>query len=98
MMSQPSRVSMIRKRLLEALAPLELEITDESHKHYGHAGARSGGGHFNVLVISQGFSGKTLLERHRLVYDALGDAMQSDIHALSIKALAPDEYRPKEGY
>lgn len=92
---QPSRVAMIRERLSQALAPLKLEITDESHKHVGHAGARGGGGHFNVLVISAHFAGKTLLERHRLVYQALGDAMQREIHALSIQALTPDEPQPE---
>ena len=90
-MSQPSRIAMIRERLSHAFAPVRLEITDESHKHVGHAGARGGGGHFSVLVIAQGFAGKTLLERHRLVYEALGDAMQHEIHALSIKALTPEE-------
>jgi len=94
-MNQPSRVSMIRERLSHTLAPLKLEIIDESHKHVGHAGARGGGGHFSVLVVSQHFVGKTLLERHRLVYQALGDAMQKEIHALSIQALTPDE-RPSE--
>lgn len=97
-MGQPSRVAMIRERLSQALAPLELEITDESHKHVGHAGARSGGGHFSVLVISQHFAGKTLLERHRLVYQALGDALQGEIHALSIRALTPDEQQPEESH
>lgn len=89
-MNEASRISMIRERLSQALAPLRLEIIDESHKHVGHAGAR-GGGHFKVLVIAQGFAGKTLLERHRMVYQALGDAMQGEVHALSIQALAPDE-------
>lgn len=82
---------MIRERLTAALAPEHLEIIDESAKHAGHEGARTGGGHFQVTVVSASFSGKSLLERHRLVYAALGDAMQSEIHALSIKALAPDE-------
>lgn len=95
-MNGPSRASMIRERLSRALAPLELEITDESHKHVGHAGALGGGGHFSVLVVSQGFAGKSLLERHRLIYEALGDAMQREIHALSIKALTPDEHQPVE--
>ncbi|MGF1613928.1 MAG: BolA family protein [Gammaproteobacteria bacterium] len=93
-MEQPSRVAMIRERLSRALSPVTLEITDESHKHVGHAGAKGGGGHFSVLVVAAGFAGKTLLERHRLVYYALGDAMQHEVHALSIKALAPDEHQP----
>lgn len=93
-MEQPNGVAMIRERLSRALSPVTLEITDESHKHIGHAGAKGGGGHFRVLVVADGFAGKTLLERHRLVYDALGDAMQHEVHALSIKALAPDEHQP----
>ena len=81
---------MIRERLA-ILAPQQLEILDESHKHAGHAGARSGGGHFNLTIVSNIFDGKGLLQRHRMVYDALGSAMQTDIHALTIKALTPEE-------
>lgn len=90
-MQATDRLVMIRQRLTEALAPKELEITDESHNHVGHEGAKSGGGHFTVRIVSDDFEGKRLLERHRMVYQALGEAMQSDIHALSIQALAPDE-------
>lgn len=90
-MQATDRLVMIRQRLTEALAPKELEITDESRKHVGHEGAKSGGGHFTVRIVSDDFEGKRLLERHRMVYQALGEAMQSDIHALSIQALAPDE-------
>jgi len=86
-----ARVAMIRERLTSAFAPTMLDIEDDSAKHAGHAGARSGGGHFNVHIVSKEFSGKTLVQRHRLVYDALGDAMQQEIHALSIQAKAPDE-------
>lgn len=85
------RTEMIRTRIAAALAPQHIEIIDESAKHAGHAGARSGGGHFIVEIVSDAFAGKSLLQRHRLVYDALGDAMQSEIHALSIKAQTPDE-------
>ncbi|HKK06312.1 MAG TPA: BolA family protein [Gammaproteobacteria bacterium] len=88
------RVAMIRERLTEALAPVSLEIQDDSHRHAGHAGARSGGGHFNVQITSEAFAGKSLIQRHRMVYEALGDAMQSEIHALSIKASTPDEAQP----
>jgi BolA protein len=84
------RISMIRERLSGALSPTRLEIVDESHKHAGHAGAR-GGGHFAVVVESAAFTGKTLIQRHRMIYDAMGDAMHHEIHAMSIKALAPDE-------
>jgi len=86
-----ARVAMIRERLTAAFAPTALDIEDDSAKHAGHAGARSGGGHFNVRIVSTEFSGKSLVQRHRMVYDALGDAMQQDIHALSIQAKAPDE-------
>lgn len=85
------RVEMIRNRLTEAFEPDRLEIEDESHKHVGHPGARSGRGHFNVEIVSTAFVGKSLLERHRMVYDALGEAMHTDIHALSVKAKTPDE-------
>ncbi len=90
-MNTTDRVSMIRERLQQALAPESIEIEDDSHKHAGHAGAKSGGGHFNVRVISRQFEGKKLLERHRMVYDAMGDAMQNEIHALSIVAKSPKE-------
>ena len=86
-----ARVAMIRERLTSAFAPTVLDIEDDSAKHAGHAGARSGGGHFNVRIVSKEFSGKSLVQRHRLVYDAVGDAMQQEIHALSIQAKAPDE-------
>lgn len=86
-----NRVTMIREMLTTAFAPTELDIEDDSAKHAGHAGARSGGGHFNVRIVAAEFSGKSLVERHRMVYAAMGDAMQSDIHALSIQAKSPDE-------
>ena len=82
---------MIDQRLREHLAAEQVEIEDQSHLHAGHPGARSGGGHYEVTIISSHFSGLDLLARHRLVYDALGAAMQREIHALSIKAYAPDE-------
>jgi BolA protein len=86
------RVEEIAHKLKAALQPLKLEILDESHKHAGHAGAReSGGGHFQVTIVSPMFEGKNLLERHRLVYDALGETLRHEIHALSIRALAPKE-------
>ena len=87
----PARVERIRERLTQALAPLSLEVSDDSHKHAGHAGARGGQGHFGVDIVSTAFAGKLPLARHRLVYAALGEMMQTDIHALSIRASAPDE-------
>jgi BolA protein len=91
MTTATDRVALIRERLTTALAPARIEIVDESHRHAGHEGAKGGGGHFAVTVVAPAFSGKGLLERHRMVYAALGDAMQKEIHALSIKALAPGE-------
>ena len=82
---------MIRQRLSVHLDPESVEIEDQSHLHAGHAGAASGGGHFEVVVVAQNFSGLNMLARHRLVYDALGGAMRNEIHALSIKAYTPDE-------
>lgn len=87
-----SRVTEIETRLKTVLQPQRLEVIDDSAKHAGHAGAReSGGGHFDVTIVSTAFRGKGLLERHRLVYDALGDTMRREIHALSIHALSPEE-------
>ncbi len=88
------RTNMIRDRLTAAFAPQQLDIIDESHLHAGHPGARSGGGHFVVTIVSSAFEGQNLLARHRLVYDALGDAMNTEIHALSIKAHTPAEMVP----
>lgn len=85
------RVERIRARLADVLAPQELAIEDESHKHAGHAGARDGRGHFRVRIVSAAFSGQVPLARHRAVYAALGDLMQTDIHALAIDARAPQE-------
>ena len=87
----PQRVERIRALLTEALAPQSLDVADDSHKHAGHAGARGGQGHFSVDIVSSAFAGKLPLARHRLVYAALGDMMQTDIHALSIRARTPGE-------
>jgi BolA protein len=87
----PRRVERMRALLEAALAPQSLEIGDDSHRHAGHAGARGGQGHFSVDIVSAAFAGKPPLARHRLVYAALGDMMQADIHALAIRARTPDE-------
>lgn len=76
---------------LAALEPESVEIADESAQHAGHAGAKGGGGHYQLIIVSQQFAGKPTVARHRLVYDALRDMMREQIHALSIKAFAPDE-------
>lgn len=80
----------LNKRL-QTLAPVKLEVIDESHLHAGHAG-NTGGGHFNVLIVSEQFAGLLPLKRHRLVFDAVGDLMQKHIHALSIQAKTPAEF------
>jgi len=76
---------------LAALEPLAVEIIDDSAKHAGHAGARGGGGHYRLRVVSPRFAGRRTMERHRMVYDALGPLMRREIHALSIDAKAPEE-------
>jgi BolA protein len=76
---------------LQGLEPVQLEVIDDSHRHAGHAGAADGRGHFTVLVVSKRFEGVGTLKRHKLVYEAVGDMMTTDIHALSIQALAPGE-------
>jgi len=91
MNTETSRVEQIKQRLTQTLNPSSLDIIDESHKHVGHAGAREGGGHFIVNITADTFNGKGMLQRHRLVYDALDDMMNKEIHALSIKAMSPDE-------
>ena len=82
--------SKMRERLAR-LAPLDLLIEDQSAAHAGHAGAASGGGHYRMRIVSAAFSGVGTLARHRIVYDALGDMMEREIHALSIAATAPGE-------
>ncbi|MBA2351532.1 MAG: BolA family transcriptional regulator [Burkholderiales bacterium] len=79
------------RQKLACLAPSQIEIADDSDKHAGHAGARDGGGHYRLLIVSPEFSGKRAMTRHRLVYDALGDLMHKEIHALAIQAYAPEE-------
>ena len=76
---------------LKTLAPQSLEILDESGHHVGHEGAKGGGSHFQLNIVSQHFSGKGRIERHRMIYAALGPLMQHAIHALAINARTPDE-------
>jgi BolA protein len=71
---------------LAALKPESLSVEDESHLHAGHAGAATGRGHYAVKIVSKRFEGKTPIQRHRMVYEALGTLMQTDIHAVSIQA------------
>ena len=81
----------IMQERLAVLAPVRLDIRDDSDKHAGHAGAQAGGGHYDMTIVSSRFAGKRLLERHRMVYDALGALMKQEIHALSIDAKTPEE-------
>ena len=76
---------------LATLRPESLEIVDESTAHAGHAGARSGGGHYRLVIVAEAFAGKSAQIRHRMVYDALGPMMHHEIHALAIKAYTPSE-------
>ena len=85
-----SREALIRARLAP-LEPLHVEIIDESHKHAGHAGARDGGGHYVLRIVSAQFAGNNMVARHRMIYSALGDLMKREIHALTIEASAPGE-------
>ena len=84
------RVAKIEKLLTEAFHPSHLLVKDQSHLHAGHAGAQDGRGHFDVTIASDAFAGKRPLARHRLIYDALGTLMETDIHALRIHASTPD--------
>jgi len=85
------RTERIRELLEAALEPESLVVEDDSHLHVGHEGAKGGLGHFSVSIVSAKFSGMNMLARHRAVYSALGDMMQTDIHALAIDAVASDE-------
>ncbi len=85
------RGSRIHDLLQAKLSPAHLLVKDQSHLHAGHAGAEDGKGHFDVNIVSDAFEGKTRIQRHRIIFDALGDMMQTDIHALSITARTPSE-------
>jgi BolA protein len=87
------RVSRIRAALEKELAPVSLEILDDSAKHAGHAGAREGG-HFRVRLVSEAFRGKSTIQRHRMVFAAVAGLMKTDIHALNIDARTPEERPP----
>ena len=85
-------VEQARRERLAALRPVGLELRDESSQHAGHAGSRpSGGSHWQLTIVSEAFRGKSAVARHRMVYEALGDLMKRDIHALKIEALAPEQ-------
>jgi BolA protein len=85
------RVAKIRRELETHIEPVELLIKDQSQLHAGHEGARDGRGHFDVTIVSEAFEGLKLIQRHRIVYDALRKLLETDIHALRIKAFTPSE-------
>lgn len=84
--------ALIEQRLA-AIEPEIIELYDESGEHVGHAGAASGGGHYQLIVVSRRFEGQSRVARHRLVYQALGELMGGRVHALAIQALTPEELR-----
>lgn len=83
-------ITLMRERLT-SLSPSALDITDDSALHAGHAGAAGGGGHYRLRIVSNAFAGQNTVARHRAIYAALGDLMQSRIHALGIDARTPQE-------
>lgn len=83
------RLERIRSRLQEVFAPERLEVFDDSHLHAGHAGAKEGKGHYRVRIVSKAFADVRPVEKHRMVFRALGELMDTDIHALSVTALPP---------
>ena len=85
------RSTRIEQLLNAEFSPSHLLVKDQSHLHAGHAGAEDGKGHFAVNIVSEAFEGKSRIQRHRIIFDALGDMMQNDIHALSITARTPSE-------
>ena len=85
------RQALIREELEKSFKPTELLIKDQSQLHAGHEGAKDGKGHFDVTIVSQAFDGVNRVQRHRMVYDALSKLIETDIHALRIKAFAPSE-------
>lgn len=85
------RAAKIEQLLTEAFSPKKILVKDQSHLHAGHAGAKEGKGHFDVKIVSDKFHGQNRLSRHRMVYDALGAYMESDVHALRINAISPTD-------
>ena len=89
-MIQDTRAALAQR--LRALSPSVLTIDDDSREHAGHAGNTTGGGHFSVTIVSEHFCGLTRLARHRAVLDRVGDLIPNPVHALAIRAYAPDEF------
>ena len=90
-MTNQQRIDLMRQRLEAHLQPTHLHFTDDSHLHAGHAGARGGAGHFSVDIVAEGFVGKSRVQRHQMVYAAVGDLIPSEVHALAIRAKTPAE-------
>ncbi len=90
-MTNAERAARIERLLRAALDPESLAVVDQSHLHEGHAGARDGRGHFLVEIVARAFEGRAPLERHRMIYQALGEMMTTDVHALAIRARTPEE-------
>ncbi len=95
----PTRKQVITEKLTQAFAPESLDVADESHMHEGHAGHRPGGEtHFRVYIVADAFAGKTRIQRHRMINEALSGDFAAGIHALAIHAAAPGErLRPSDG-
>jgi BolA protein len=91
-MTEIERINLITERLTTALTPTHLEITDNSTQHAGHKSAQHDAGHFTITIVSPKFAGLTLVQRHRLVYNAVNDLLKTIIHALSIRADTPEEF------
>lgn len=89
------RAQRIEEKLRSGLAAEHVEVEDDSARHAGHAGARGGAGHFNVIVVSEQFEGKNRVARHRAVYSAVEDMMPQEIHALSAQTFTPSEWRAR---
>jgi stress-induced morphogen len=86
------RITAIREALEKQFDPEYLDVEDESHLHEGHAGAQTGMGHYRVTIVARAFQGMSAIQRHKAVFDALGDLMKTDIHAVSIRPIAPGEF------
>ncbi len=91
-MNKIDNLRLVKNKLTDALNPIHLEISDNSRQHAGHAGAEKNKAHYTITIVSSIFIGKTLIQRHRLVYAVLDELMKTTIHSLSINALTPDEF------
>ncbi|HEU0195914.1 MAG TPA: BolA family protein [Nevskiaceae bacterium] len=92
-MPPSTAISRLERRLTDALHPVELRIDDDSAQHVGHPGATNGG-HYRVYVVAEVFTGRSLIARHRMIYEAVAENLRTEVHALSIVAKAPAEVPP----